>query len=171
LRTHPAKAQFVKSYYITERNMVYLEQCAKMEDRPDVMEAALENIRVIEDTVAFTRLTMQGRIDKVKARLDASGGMISKTRFSTDGVIYVASSIGIAHFNIIAMLDDYSDLVESLRVNTLSDSDERMEMIAEARRVISEIYVASDMGYNDVSDVYRIGKQMLRKMKNGVYVC
>jgi hypothetical protein len=151
--TQPSKAQFVKSFYITSRNFIYLDSCLRSpyESVREASKAEHDRIRaIIQDAVASIEAITKDLQEK--ARQTGLKGVIRNT--GERGIVYVMAPLANIFLDAILKLDEKAFAVDTLWVDRRLSEEERMAIGKRARGILDGVYDASSAAYHHVSDVY-----------------
>jgi hypothetical protein len=152
--TQPAKAQFVKSFYITERNLIYLDTCLRSPFEAVREAASRANHRV--ERVIETAMLQLDELTKMQVEKAQKTGLKQVTRPGSgdEGVVYIMAPLANAYLDAIARLDDLSMAIDTLWVAHVYSDEDRIKQAMEGRKFLDQVYEASSAGYHEVSRVY-----------------
>lgn len=157
--SQPSKAQFVKSFYITSRNLIYLDSCLRS-PYESVREAAKAEHERIHEVMEMAITEINGITDDLKEKAEATGLKHAMRNTSERGIVYVMVPLANIFLDAILKLDEMSFAVDTLWVDQRLSDDERLAFARRGRAVLDRVYEASSKAYHAVTDIYR-------EVKNG----
>ena len=160
LYTTAAQAQFVRSFYITERNFIYLDSC-HFSHMDEVREASIMEENAIN--TAIQNATAQ--LKQIQEEMQAIPMMFENIRkpVPDQGVVLILTALGDAHFEAILKLDETVLEIERHWLGRAISNETREALIHRGRQALDRVYEASYQGYLRVSAVYNRVRHQLQE--------
>jgi hypothetical protein len=151
LYTTAAQAQFVRSFYITERNLIYLDSC-HFSHLDEVREASITEEAEVNEAIKDAVEKLEQIHQEVRAIPMADSHL--RKPVPDQGRVLILTALGGAHFEAILKLDETVIDIEHRWLERAISNEARETLIQQGRRALDRVYEASHRGYLRVSAVY-----------------